>query len=234
MREGPHRPNERGYAMLAVVAGIGVMAAVYLEEFAPKNNWTDVIEVNINNLAAVPSIVYGLLGLGLFINTLGVPRSSPLLGGLVLALMALPTVSTLLAAAVLLVCRRKLPPTALTAKAWTVSLTLKVPSSTCKAKLPKTFKAKSVPIPSQSSAGVAVSPLLFAAKTTLPKAGHVANQLGKICVDAAADSLVGLKSSNSSSFSPMMIHAASCRRAMAASCCSKAGTRDNCIEALFS
>ena len=77
-------------ALLAVP--IGVMAAVYLEEFAPKGRWTDIIEVNINNLAAVPSIVYGLLGLGLFINTLGVPRSSPLLGGLVLALMALPTV----------------------------------------------------------------------------------------------------------------------------------------------
>ncbi len=86
-----------GSAMMLLVTAflavpIGVMAAVYLEEFAPKNNWTDVIEVNINNLAAVPSIVYGLLGLGLFINTLGVPRSSPLLGGLVLALMALPTV----------------------------------------------------------------------------------------------------------------------------------------------
>jgi phosphate transport system permease protein len=77
-------------ALLAVP--IGVMAATYLEEFAPKNKWTDVIEVNINNLAAVPSIVYGLLGLGLFINVLGVPRSSALLGGLVLALMALPTV----------------------------------------------------------------------------------------------------------------------------------------------
>lgn len=71
---------------------VGVLAATYLEEFAPKNRWTDVIEVNINNLAAVPSIVYGLLGLALFINWLGVPRSSPLVGGLVLALMALPTV----------------------------------------------------------------------------------------------------------------------------------------------
>ena len=77
-------------ALLAVPAG--VMAAVYLEEFAPKNRWTDIIEVNINNLAAVPSIVYGLLGLALFINWMGVPRSSPLVGGLVLALMALPTV----------------------------------------------------------------------------------------------------------------------------------------------
>jgi phosphate transport system permease protein len=77
-------------ALLAVP--IGVLAAVYLEEFAPKNRWTDLIEVNINNLAAVPSIVYGLLGLAVFINWLGVPRSSPLVGGLVLALMAMPTV----------------------------------------------------------------------------------------------------------------------------------------------
>ncbi len=77
-------------AMLAIP--IGVLAATYLEEFAPKNAWTDMIEVNINNLAAVPSIVYGLLGLAVFINGLGVPRSSPLVGGLVLALMALPTV----------------------------------------------------------------------------------------------------------------------------------------------
>jgi phosphate transport system permease protein len=82
--------------MLMVTAGlavpIGVLAASYLEEFAPKNRWTDFIEVNINNLAAVPSIVYGLLGLAVFINWLAVPRSSPLVGGLVLALMALPTV----------------------------------------------------------------------------------------------------------------------------------------------
>jgi len=77
-------------AFLAVP--IGVLAATYLEEFAPKNRWTDIIEVNINNLAAVPSIVYGLLGLAVFINWLAVPRSSPLIGGLVLALMALPTV----------------------------------------------------------------------------------------------------------------------------------------------
>lgn len=61
---------------------IGVLAATYLEEFAPKNRWTDLIEVNINNLAAVPSIVYGLLGLAVFINWLAVPRSSPLVGGL--------------------------------------------------------------------------------------------------------------------------------------------------------
>ena len=77
-------------ALIAVPAG--VLAAVYLQEFAPKNRFTDMIEVNINNLAAVPSIVYGLLGLALFINWMGVPRSSPLVGGLVLALMALPTV----------------------------------------------------------------------------------------------------------------------------------------------
>lgn len=71
---------------------IGVLAAVYLEEFSRKNRLTDLIEVNINNLAAVPSIVYGLLGAAVFINWLGMPRSSPLVGGVVLALMALPTV----------------------------------------------------------------------------------------------------------------------------------------------
>ena len=71
---------------------IGVAAAVYLEEFAPKNRWTDLIEVNINNLAAVPSIVFGLLGLALFLNFFGLPRSAPLVGGLVLTLMTLPTI----------------------------------------------------------------------------------------------------------------------------------------------
>lgn len=71
---------------------LGVTAAVYLEEFAPKNRWTDFIEVNINNLAAVPSIIFGLLGLGIFINFFGLPRSSPLLGGLVLTLLTLPTI----------------------------------------------------------------------------------------------------------------------------------------------
>ena len=71
---------------------IGVAAAVYLEEFALKNRWTDIIEVNINNLAAVPSIVFGLLGLAVFINFFGLPRSAPLVGGLVLTLMTLPTV----------------------------------------------------------------------------------------------------------------------------------------------
>jgi phosphate transport system permease protein len=71
---------------------LGIAAAVYLEEFAPKNRWTDLIEVNINNLAAVPSIVFGLLGLAVFLNFFGLPRSAPLVGGMVLALMTLPTV----------------------------------------------------------------------------------------------------------------------------------------------
>lgn len=70
---------------------IGIAAAIYLEEFAPKNRWTDLIEVNINNLAAVPSIVFGLLGLAVFLNVMGLPRSAPLVGGMVLALMTLPT-----------------------------------------------------------------------------------------------------------------------------------------------
>ncbi len=71
---------------------IGVATAVYLEDFAPKNRWTDLIEVNINNLAAVPSIVFGLLGLAVFINFFGLPRSAPLVGGLVLSLMTLPVI----------------------------------------------------------------------------------------------------------------------------------------------
>ena len=71
---------------------IGIAAAIYLEEFAPKNRWSDLIEVNINNLAAVPSIVFGLLGLSIFLNTFGLPRSSPLVGGMVLSLMTLPTI----------------------------------------------------------------------------------------------------------------------------------------------
>jgi phosphate transport system permease protein len=71
---------------------IGVAAAVYLEEFAKKSRWTDLIEVNINNLAAVPSIVFGLLGLAVFLNFFGLPRSAPLVGGLVLTLMTLPTI----------------------------------------------------------------------------------------------------------------------------------------------
>jgi phosphate transport system permease protein len=71
---------------------IGIATAVYLEEFAPKNRLTDVIEVNINNLAAVPSVVFGLLGLAVFIGFFGLPRSVPLVGGMVLALMTLPTI----------------------------------------------------------------------------------------------------------------------------------------------
>jgi phosphate transport system permease protein len=83
------------YALLVTLLlsfPIGVAAAVYLEEFAPRNRWTDIIEVNINNLAAIPSIVYGLLGLAVFINFFGLPRSAPLVGGLVLTLMTLPTI----------------------------------------------------------------------------------------------------------------------------------------------
>lgn len=72
---------------------LGVAAAVYLEEFAPKKNlWVDLIEININNLAAVPSIIFGLLGLAVFLNFFGLPRSTPLVGALVLTLMTLPTV----------------------------------------------------------------------------------------------------------------------------------------------
>ncbi len=71
---------------------VGVLASIYLEAFAPKNRLTDFIEININNLAAVPSIVFGLLGLAVFLNFLGLPRSAPLVGGMVLALMTLPTV----------------------------------------------------------------------------------------------------------------------------------------------
>ncbi len=71
---------------------LGVAAAIYLEEFAPKNRLTQIIEVNINNLAAVPSIVFGLLGLAVFLSVFGLPRSAPLVGGMVLALMTLPTI----------------------------------------------------------------------------------------------------------------------------------------------
>jgi phosphate transport system permease protein len=77
---------------LAIAFPIGVSAALYLEEFAPKNRWTTIIEVNINNLAAVPSIVYGLLGLAVFLNFFGLPRSAPVVGGMVLALMTLPII----------------------------------------------------------------------------------------------------------------------------------------------
>jgi len=71
---------------------IAVAAAIYLEEFAPQNRWTDIVEVNINNLAAVPSIVFGLLGLAVFINYFHLPRSAPVVGGIVLSLMTLPTI----------------------------------------------------------------------------------------------------------------------------------------------
>lgn len=77
---------------LALCLPIGVAAAIYLEEFAPKNRLTEIIEININNLAAVPSIVFGLLGLAMFLNVFGLPRSAPLVGGLVLALLILPTI----------------------------------------------------------------------------------------------------------------------------------------------
>ena len=83
------------YMMLVVLflaLPIGVASSIYLEEFAPKNRWTDIIEVNISNLAAVPSIVYGILGLAIFINFMEFNQSSPLVGGLVLTLMTLPTI----------------------------------------------------------------------------------------------------------------------------------------------
>tara|TARA_R110002110_G_scaffold25867_28_gene95777 strand:- start:10500 stop:11855 length:1356 start_codon:yes stop_codon:yes gene_type:complete len=78
--------------VLVLALPIGVAASVYLEEFAPKNRWTDVIEVNISNLAAVPSIVFGILGLAIFINFAGLRASAPIVGGLVLTLMTLPTI----------------------------------------------------------------------------------------------------------------------------------------------
>ncbi|WP_083567556.1 phosphate ABC transporter permease PstA [Hyphomicrobium sp. CS1GBMeth3] len=71
---------------------VGIATAFYLEEFAPKNRWSDLIEVNINNLAAVPSVVFGLLGLAVFLGAFGMPRSAPIVGGMVLSLMTLPTI----------------------------------------------------------------------------------------------------------------------------------------------
>ncbi|MGZ2411701.1 phosphate transport system permease protein [Sphingomonas sp. F9_3S_D5_B_2] len=71
---------------------VGVLAALYLEEFAPQNRWTDMIEVSINNLAAVPSIIFGLLGLAVFLNVMNLPRSAPLVGGMTLALMTMPVI----------------------------------------------------------------------------------------------------------------------------------------------
>jgi phosphate transport system permease protein len=80
------------FLVVIMVLPLGVAASIYLEEFAPKNRWTDLIEVNISNLAAVPSIVYGILGLAIFINFAKFPQSSPLVGALVLTLMTLPTI----------------------------------------------------------------------------------------------------------------------------------------------
>jgi phosphate transport system permease protein len=96
--------------VLLLALPIGVAASIYLEEFAKKNRFTDLIEVNINNLAAVPSIVFGLLGLAVFINFFGLPRSAPLVGGLVLTLMTLPTIIIATRAAL-----RSVPPSIRTA-----------------------------------------------------------------------------------------------------------------------
>ena len=80
------------FVTIALAFPVGVLSAVYLEEYAPRNRWTDMIEVSINNLAAVPSIIFGLLGLAVFLNTLHLPRSAPLVGGLTLALMTMPVI----------------------------------------------------------------------------------------------------------------------------------------------
>jgi phosphate transport system permease protein len=77
---------------MALAFPVGVLAALYLEEFAARNRWTDLIEVSINNLAAVPSIIFGLLGLAVFLNVMHLPRSAPLVGGLTLALMTMPVI----------------------------------------------------------------------------------------------------------------------------------------------
>jgi len=77
---------------MALAFPVGVLSALYLEEFAPRNRWTDMIEVSINNLAAVPSIIFGLLGLAVFLNFMHLPRSAPLVGGLTLALMTMPVI----------------------------------------------------------------------------------------------------------------------------------------------
>jgi phosphate transport system permease protein len=91
---------------LALSVPLGIGAAIYLEEFAPRNTrWVDLIEVNINNLAAVPSIVFGLLGLAVFLNLFGLPRSAPLVGGLTLSMMTLPTIVVVTRAAL-----RAVPP----------------------------------------------------------------------------------------------------------------------------
>ena len=77
---------------LALAFPVGVLSALYLEEYAPRNRWTDFIEVSINNLAAVPSIIFGLLGLAVFLNIMHLPRSAPIVGGLTLALMTMPVI----------------------------------------------------------------------------------------------------------------------------------------------
>ena len=77
---------------LAIAFPVGAATALYLEEHAPRNRWTDLIEVSINNLAAVPSIIFGLLGLAVFLGTLGLPRSAPLVAGMTLALMTMPVI----------------------------------------------------------------------------------------------------------------------------------------------
>jgi phosphate transport system permease protein len=77
---------------LLIAFPIGVLSAVYLEEYAPRNRWTDMIEVSINNLAAVPSIIFGLLGLAVFLQVMHLPRSAPIVGGLTLALMTMPVI----------------------------------------------------------------------------------------------------------------------------------------------
>ena len=80
------------FVCILIAFPLGVATAVYLEEIAPKNRWTEIIEININNLAAVPSVVFGIMGLAIFIVWFGMPRSIPLVGGIVLALMTLPTI----------------------------------------------------------------------------------------------------------------------------------------------
>ena len=80
------------YWCIVIAFPLGVATAVYLEEMAPKNRFTEIIEININNLAAVPSVVFGIMGLAIFIVIFGMPRSIPLVGGIVLALMTLPTI----------------------------------------------------------------------------------------------------------------------------------------------
>jgi phosphate transport system permease protein len=80
------------FVTIVLAFPVGVLSALYLEEYAPRNRWTDLIEVSINNLAAVPSIIFGLLGLAVFLNIMELPRSAPLVGGLTLALMTMPVI----------------------------------------------------------------------------------------------------------------------------------------------